>query len=126
MGLINKERDLTLLFSLSSMQEQKHLALQVIRVHRASSHAKDAAIFVEVKLAKSVRKTGILNNNGEPAWNDTVTFSQSEESTVFKIRLKEARKFSPDNRIGQADVNVDELLVHSSEDNGEFRGKRQS
>ncbi|KAL5503862.1 hypothetical protein ACEPAH_7933 [Sanghuangporus vaninii] len=91
--------------------------LAVTRVHRASSHTKDAAIYVEVKLANSDRKTGILNNDGEPIWNATVTFSQTEASTVFKIRLKEARKRCPDHLIGQAEVNVDKLLVDCGEDN---------
>ncbi|OCB84904.1 WD40 repeat-like protein [Sanghuangporus baumii] len=97
--------------------EQNHFALQVIRVHRASSHTKDAAFYVEVKLANSYRKTGILNGNGEPIWNATVTFSQTEASTVFKIRLKEARKLGRDNLIGLAEVNVDGLLVDCDEDN---------
>ncbi|KAL5503771.1 hypothetical protein ACEPAH_7842 [Sanghuangporus vaninii] len=101
------------------MEEQTHFALQVIRVHGAPSDAKDGGLYVEVKFAKSVRKTGILNDEGEPAWNDTVTFLRSDASTVFEVLVKKVRKVGRDDLIGQAEVNVDELLVNSGED--EFR-----
>ncbi|KAL5503723.1 hypothetical protein ACEPAH_7794 [Sanghuangporus vaninii] len=99
------------------MEDQTHLAFQVVRVHGVSSRAKDTAAYVEIKLAKSVRKTGILNDEGEPAWNETMTFPKLETASFFKIRLKEIRKIGLHDLVGQAEVNVDELLANSSGDN---------
>ncbi|KAL5503777.1 hypothetical protein ACEPAH_7848 [Sanghuangporus vaninii] len=78
---------------------------------------KDAAFYVEVKFAKTVRKTGFLNDEGEPVWNGTFTFSKHEVASVFKIRLKEVRKLGPDDLVGEAEVIVDELLADSGKDN---------
>ncbi|KAL5526188.1 hypothetical protein ACEPAG_7527 [Sanghuangporus baumii] len=100
------------------MEEQNHFVLQVVRVYSASSRAKDTAAYVELKLAESVRKTGILNDEGEPMWNGTVTFClQPGASAVFEVHLKKVRKFIRGGLIGQAEVNIDELLAGSSKDN---------
>ncbi|KAL5503719.1 hypothetical protein ACEPAH_7790 [Sanghuangporus vaninii] len=96
------------------MEEQTHFALQVVRVHGAASRAKDSTAYVEIKLAKSARKTGILNDEGKPAWNETMTFPKLETASVFKIRLKEIKKIGLHDLVGQAEVNVDELLANSS------------
>ncbi|KAL5526090.1 hypothetical protein ACEPAG_7428 [Sanghuangporus baumii] len=85
----------------------------VVRVHGAPGRAKDTAAYVEIKLAESVRKTGILNDEGEPLWNGTITFLHPGASAVLDARLKKVRKVGRDDLVGQAEVNVDELLANS-------------
>ncbi|KAL5534710.1 hypothetical protein ACEPAG_1174 [Sanghuangporus baumii] len=92
------------------MSESSYYALQVIRVGNIPREEQDSALYVEVKLGNTIRKTGTLNADAEPSWNGTLTFSCSDEATAFDIRLRKSMK-----RIGHVSINAAELLRESAE-----------
>ncbi|KAL5518500.1 hypothetical protein ACEPAH_182 [Sanghuangporus vaninii] len=92
------------------MSESSYYALQVIRVGNIQGEEQDSALYVEVKLDNTIRKTGTLNANAEPAWNGTLTFSRSDDATAFDVRLRKSMK-----RIGHVNINAAELLRESAE-----------
>ncbi|KAL5485795.1 hypothetical protein ACEPAI_6837 [Sanghuangporus weigelae] len=91
------------------MSDERYYVLQVICVERNPNDAKDAALYVEVKLKDTTQKTGTLNSEGKPTRKDKLTFSRSDNGDeTFDVYLKKSAKC-----IGHVNINAAELLQES-------------
>ncbi|KAL5485796.1 hypothetical protein ACEPAI_6838 [Sanghuangporus weigelae] len=91
------------------MSSDTYYTLDVLRVDRIPKKAKDAALYVEVRLDDAVRKTGMLDTEGKPALDDTSSSWSDNDAITFDIHLRNSVKC-----IGHVIINATELLQESA------------
>ncbi|XP_060194759.1 GTPase activating protein 1-like [Lycium barbarum] len=87
------------------------LRIRVIRgINLAIRDLRSSDPYVVVKMGKQKLKTRVVKKNVNPEWNEDLTLCISEPVLPIKLQVYDKDTFSPDDKMGDAEVDIVPLI----------------